>query len=163
MQLADILVKLIADLFVVPIVLIGALSMWRLPHKVRYQRFGFGLLTGLVALLFAKIASLFYQGERPFVELGTEPKAAYLNNPGFPSDHALLVFAITFVVWASTKNLKLGLILLVLSVAVAGGRVLALVHTPLDVLGGIACALLAASLVYGRRFFTRRLPSKQPF
>ncbi len=163
MYFIDLLIEFIADLLVVPIVFLGAWAMLRLPKTVRYQRITRGLLTGLTALLLAKIASLFYQGERPFVALGLEPKAAYLNNPGFPSDHVLLVFAITFIVWASTKNRRLSGLLLIFSCLVALGRVLALVHTPIDVLGGFACALLAALLWYGRSFFKKDLPSTKHF
>jgi undecaprenyl-diphosphatase len=79
-----------------------------------------------------------------------------LPNPGFPSDHSLLVFSVTFIVWATTKNVWLGAGLLLASIAVATGRVLALVHTPLDVAGGFVCALVAVGLIYGRRFFTKK-------
>ncbi len=154
-SIADLLIKFIADGLVVPIVLLGAWAMLGLPKEVRYQRIARGVVAGLVALLLAKIFSLFYQeGERPFMILGVHPKAAYLNNPGFPSDHVLFVFIITLVVWASTKNMRLTVALLVMSTLVALGRVLALVHTPADVLGGIACAFIAAVVVYGRSLFT---------
>jgi undecaprenyl-diphosphatase len=114
---------------------------------------------GLVALWIAKIMSLFYQeGERPFMILGVTPKAAFLNNPGFPSDHVLFVFSITFVVWATTKNKPWSLTLLIMSMLVAAGRILALVHTPIDVAGGIIAALIAASAVYGRSFYSSKLP-----
>jgi membrane-associated phospholipid phosphatase len=157
----DIFIRIIADGLVVPIVLIAAFILLRLPRAVLFERLACGVMTGLIALWFAKILSLLYQeGERPFMALGVHPKAAYLNNPGFPSDHVLFVFCITFVVWASTKNRKLSLAFLALSTLVAIGRVVALVHTPLDVLGGFACALVAATIVYGRDFYRTKLPSK---
>jgi len=160
-QLGDFLIKVIADYLVIPIFLIGVWAVLTLPQAVRYQRIGRGVFAGLVALWFAKIASLLYQGQRPFVALGEAPKAAYLANPGFPSDHVVLVFTITFVVWAATKNVKVSALLLALSSLVAIGRILALVHTPLDVAGGIVCALIAMACVYGRYFFDRHLPSSQ--
>ncbi len=163
MHITDLLIELIADLLVIPIVFIGVWAMIRIPKAARYQRFARGMMAGLTALLFAKIASLLYQGERPFIELGVEPKAAYLSNPGFPSDHVLFVFAITFVVWASTKNRRISGLLLILSCLVALGRVLALVHTSIDVFGGIACALAAVFIWYGRSFFKRDLPSSKSF
>jgi membrane-associated phospholipid phosphatase len=159
-QLTDIIIRIMADGLVVPIVLVAAWAMLRLPQKERFDRIARGIVAGLVALLSAKLLSLMYQdGERPFMILGVDPKAAYLNNPGFPSDHVLFVFAITFVVWASTKNKPLSLALLGMSMMVAAGRVLALVHTPLDVLGGILAALVAVTLIYGRNFYrTDQLP-----
>ena len=163
-MIVDLLIKIMADFLVIPIVLIGALALWRLPRAVRYQRIGRTFVYGLSALFIGKIASLLYrEGQRPFVALGEAPKAAYLANPGFPSDHVLFVFAITFVVWGATKNAKLTLALLIMSCLVAIGRILALVHTPIDVLGGIACAFAAAVLIYGKGFFDRHLRSPQSF
>lgn len=146
------LLKIIADYLVIPIALTGGVVML-LPKNRRYGIWARAVIVGLVALLFAKIISLLYQGERPFETLGVDPGAAFLPNPGFPSDHALLVFVVVAVVWAATKNKVLGGVLLLAAVLVGVGRVLALVHTPLDVFGGFACALAAAAFVYGRRFF----------
>lgn len=151
----DIFIRIIADWLVIPIVLIGGGAMLWLPKK-KYESLSWAVITGLVALLLAKVASMFYQGERPFMALEEVPKAAYLNNPGFPSDHTLLVFVITFIVWASTKNKPLSLALLVMSILVGLGRILALVHTPIDVAGGIACAFLAAAVVYGAKLFSSK-------
>lgn len=154
MSLGNILLRLVADGLVLPIMLTGGVVMLRIVKLHRYQLIVRGVVTGLLALFFASIASLLYQdGQRPFEQLGVDAGAAYLNNPGFPSDHALLVFTVTFVVWASTKNKRLGLVLLALSIMVAAGRVIALVHTPADVVGGFVCAMLAAVCMYGRDFF----------
>jgi undecaprenyl-diphosphatase len=152
----NILLKIMADYLVVPIVLVGGVALLCVPKTQRMQLWPRAVVAGLAALLLAKTASLLYQGERPFEALGVAPGAAYLPNPGFPSDHSLLVFSITFIVWATTKNVWLGAGLLLASIAVATGRVLALVHTPLDVAGGFVCALVAVGLIYGRRFFTKK-------
>jgi membrane-associated phospholipid phosphatase len=150
----ELFIKLIADWLVIAVVLAGGAGFLILVKKDRYQVYARAILAGLVALLLAKVASLLYQGERPFVTLGEIPKASFLNNPGFPSDHALLVFTIAFVVWASTKNAALSAMLIVMGILVAFGRVVALVHTPVDVLGGLACALLAATIVYGKKLYS---------
>jgi undecaprenyl-diphosphatase len=151
---SDFLLRVMADYLISPIVLIGAWAVLATPKERRYQTVARATVAGLVALLFAKTISLLYHGQRPFVALGLAPKAAYLPDPGFPSDHTLLVFLVTFVVWASTKNRWLSAVLFVMSSLVALGRVLALVHTPFDVAGGILCAFLAVVCVYGRRFFS---------
>ncbi|HEU5187652.1 MAG TPA: phosphatase PAP2 family protein [Candidatus Saccharimonadales bacterium] len=151
-----IFLKIIADWLVVPIVLVGVVAMLRQPKSARYQIICRGLVAGLATLLGGKIGSLFYQGERPFVHLGQEAKAAFLDNPGFPSDHTLLVFAVTLIVWASTKNVALSLLLLFLSVLVAIGRVAALVHSPTDVIGGMVFAFIAVVAVYGGSFFSTK-------
>lgn len=157
MTITDLLIKIIADYIVIAVVALGAWAMLlRVSRQFRYEAIARGVICGLSALLAAKIASLFYQGVRPFMASGSAPKAAYLNNPGFPSDHVLFVCVIALVAWASTKDKKLGIALGLLCALVALGRVAALVHTPADVAGGAACALLAAFIVYGRQLFTTK-------
>lgn len=153
MNFLDLLIKLLADGLIIPIVLIGGWVMLRVPSESRQQLYLRAVGTGLTALLIAKTLGLFVHTERPFVAHGVAPKASFLQNGGFPSDHVLLVFTITLVVWAVTKNVGLSLLLLVLSILVGLGRVLALVHTPLDVAGGIICAVVAAALWYGKSLF----------
>ena len=99
-------------------------------------------MAGLTSYLVAKLLGSVYQpsGERPFEVLGVTPGASYLDNPGFPSDHALFTMFLTLAVWFETRKRKLAAILLVLTLLVCVGRVLALVHTPLDVIGGLVVA-----------------------
>lgn len=156
-MLSSFLTHVFADYLVLPILLTGGIVLLRVPAKDRYQVWARAVVAGLAALFFAKAMSLLYQqGQRPFEQLGVDPGAAFLPNPGFPSDHALLVFIVTFIVWAVTKNMTLSLILLAASTAVSVARVIALVHTPADVIGGFACAFLAVMCVYGRQFFVLR-------
>lgn len=154
----DFLLRVIADYFVILVALVGGAALLLVPKKDRYHIWARAFVAGLTALFFAKVMSLLYQGERPFETLGVEPGAAFLPNPGFPSDHALLVFTVTCIVWAVTKNKTLGAALLAGSILVSAGRVMALVHTPLDVIGGALCAILAVICIYGRQFFT---PTRQ--
>lgn len=155
MVATDFVLRLIADWLVIPIVGIALLSALRLPKNQWYIAAVRAIMAGLLALFFAGVLRLFVQdGARPFELMGVDPGAAYLDNPGFPSDHTLLVFAITFVVWATLKNRTIAAVLLGLSILVGIGRIAALVHTPADVLGGIACAFVAAACIYGKRFFT---------
>lgn len=113
-------------------------------------------MAGLTSLLVAKFMATLYQptGERPFEILGVAPGAAYLNNPGFPSDHALFATAIAYAVWFETRHKVLSWILAGLVVLVCIGRVLALVHTPLDVTGGIVAATIGAG------WYLTRLPNR---
>jgi undecaprenyl-diphosphatase len=142
----EMLIKLIADGAVIPVVMLGAwVLLVRLPkNSDRLQVYARILMAGLTAYLFAKLIGSIYQPEmmRPFEKLGLDAGASFMNNPGFPSDHVLFCMAISLAVWFETKQRKLAWILFVLTALVAIGRVLALVHTPLDVIGGvlIACA-----------------------
>ncbi|MEP6710750.1 MAG: phosphatase PAP2 family protein [Candidatus Saccharibacteria bacterium] len=143
----QLIIKLVADGAVIPIALIGAWALiFKIPKGHRFEAYGRILMAGLTAYLLAKLLSSVYQPstERPFQILGVSPGALYLNNPGFPSDHALFTAAITLAVWFETRLKTLSLILLALTLTVCVGRVLALVHTPLDVIGGLAVASLGA-------------------
>lgn len=139
----ELIIKVIADGAVIPIVLLGAYALlFKIPKGHRFEAYVRILMAGLTAFLIAKLIGSIYQPaiERPFELLGLHAGASYLNNPGFPSDHALFTAAITLAVWFETKQRAIALILLALTIAVCVGRVLALVHTPLDVLGGLIVA-----------------------
>jgi membrane-associated phospholipid phosphatase len=136
-------VKLIADGAVVPVVLIGAyVLLFKIPKNHRYEAYCRILMAGLTAYLVAKLLATLYQPslERPFEILGVAPGAAYLQNAGFPSDHALFTAAITLAVWFETHMKKTTIVLVILTALVCIGRVAALVHTPLDVTAGVLVA-----------------------
>lgn len=141
------LIQLIADGAVFPVMAIGVYALvFKVPSDRRYAAYCRILMAGLTTYLLAKLLGTLYQPalERPFELMGVAPGAAYLDNPGFPSDHALFVAAITLAVWFETKNKLITAVLVVLVALVCVGRVLALVHTPLDIGGGIAVALIGA-------------------
>lgn len=143
----DVIVKIIADGLVVPIVLVAAyLLIFKIPNASKFSAYSRILMAGLTAYLFAKLIGTIYQPEslRPFEVLGVDPGASYLDNPGFPSDHMLFVTAIVCAVWFETRMKKTSVVLAVMALLVGLGRVAALVHTPLDVIGGVLIALVGA-------------------
>ena len=144
-------VRFVADWLIIPVVLIALYALvWCVPNRVRYARYCYILMAGATAYTLAKVAGLLWQPEqlRPFELIGAEPGAAYLNNPGFPSDHALFTMFLALAVWYGTRNRRLGITLVVLAAIISVGRVAALVHTPLDVAGGVIIACVG-SLWYG--------------
>lgn len=143
----EIVIRIIADALVIPIVLIALWALiFKIPKGRRFQAYTRILMAGLTAYLLAHFIAVLYQPAalRPFELLGTDPGAFYLNNAGFPSDHALFVTAILCAVWFETRNKKITAILSGMVVLVCVGRVVALVHTPLDVIGGVLIALVGA-------------------
>lgn len=143
----DVVIALIADGAVVPIVLIAAWALlFKIPNSQKYRAYCRMLLAGLTAYALAKMIGSVYQpaSQRPFEQMGLEAGASYLNNPGFPSDHVLFCTVIVLAVWFETRNVRLTIVLAVLTLLVALGRVLALVHSPLDVVGGAVIAVLGA-------------------
>jgi len=146
-MLTETIIHIIADAFVIPVILIGAfVLLFKIPKGGRFEAYTRILMAGLTSYLIAKFIASVYQPsfERPFEILGVAPGALYLNNPGFPSDHALFVTAITAAVWFETKMKKTTILLATLVVLICVGRVLALVHTPLDVIAGVVIGLVGA-------------------
>ena len=150
-------VQAIADYAVFPVVIIGGWALLAIPMKEKYRAYCRILLAGITAFLLAKLVATIYQpaAERPYELLGVTPGASYLDNPGFPSDHALFVTAIALAVWFETKRKWTSVILASLVVIVCVGRVLALVHTPLDVVAGVAIACV------GGIWYLQRDPTKK--
>jgi undecaprenyl-diphosphatase len=106
----------------------------------------YAIMAALTSLLAAKIISLIYQPSdaRPYIEMGKTAGAAYIDNPGFPSDHALLATVVVIMLWALTPYRRLAVVLAVAVIVMSIGRVVALVHTPLDVIGGITAGSIGA-------------------
>jgi hypothetical protein len=85
----EIFIKFIADWLVVVIALIGAYFLiFKIPNNKKIEVYKRILLAGLTSYMLAKFAAIVYQPNdlRPFEILGLKPGAAYLDNPGFPSE-----------------------------------------------------------------------------
>lgn len=143
----ELLVRLLADGTLVVILLLGVGALLLVPMRHKYERYSYAVMAGLTSLFAAKLTSIWFQPNevRPFVENGVKAGAAFVNNPGFPSDHALLATVVVCAVWALTPYRKLAVVLGVATVIMSIARVVAQVHTPLDVIGGIAFGLLGAA------------------
>lgn len=139
------MIKFFADgaLLVILAVSAAAAVFWVLQEKPKLSKLvPYVLMAGLTSLLAGKLLSFWQPSSaRPFELLGREAGAAFMNNPGFPSDHALLATVVVATLFMLTpyKKLSIGLALLVVAMSIA--RVLALVHTPLDVVGGVVAGL----------------------
>lgn len=141
----DKLIPFLADGLVFKIVAISSFFLIvKVPNNRKYLTYGRILVAGLTSYLVAKIMSIVYQPSsmRPFELMNVNPGASYMDNPGFPSDHSLFVWAIVFAVIYAVRNKILSLSLIILAFLVCVGRVMALVHTPLDVIGGIVAAMI---------------------
>ena len=137
------MLRLIADGSVVIIALVAVFMLaFKVNKSNRYDTYLRILMAGVTAYAAAKFIGFIWQPEqmRPFEILGVEPGAAYLDNPGFPSDHALFAAFLTMAVWYGTKNKLVTMLMAVATIAMSVGRVLAHVHTATDVIGGVLIA-----------------------
>lgn len=141
----DIAIRLAADGLMIVVFLVAMATFAFVIPRKDWWYWGWRIaLAGITAYLAAKLIGYVYQPEelRPFEKLGVEPGAAFLPNPGFPSDHALFASFLTIAVWVSTRRKAIAGTMLVLTLVMAMARVLALVHTPLDVIGGLLIPLV---------------------
>ena len=140
-------IQLLADWVMIPTVLVAAIALLvYVPHRQKFTVYSRILVAGLTANLVARLMATVYQptGLRPFELQGVQAGASYLNNPGFPSDHMLFITAITYAVAYGTRKRWLIVLCAVVALVVGIGRVLALVHTPLDIFGGFVAASVGA-------------------
>lgn len=148
--------SLIADGLVIVIFLIAMITFATQIPRSKWWYWGWRIVVvGLLTYALAQGIAAVYQPVdlRPFELQGVEPGASYLNNPGFPSDHALFATFLTVSVWVTTRKRGLTMALAVMTIIMSIGRVLALVHTPLDVIGGVA---IGATALLWYRLLTKK-------
>lgn len=119
------------------------------------------IVSGIIALIISRIASRLYYDPRPFVTEHVKPLIAHSADNGFPSDHALLTGTLTTVTFIFSK--KVFIPMLGLTVIVGVARILAKIHSPLDIGGGFVIAIVGTALGYYfmRWVIKRPLISKQ--
>lgn len=121
------------------------------------------LVAAVLAYVMSRIAGQRYYDTRPYIELHKAAIITAAHDNGFPSDHMLLAGLAASIVFI--KSWRVGLCLWVLTILVGAGRVLALVHHPIDVAVSALIAILAtliAFVVYVLldRIFLKRLSKK---
>ena len=116
-------------------VLVGVLS----EPKTRKALIILALVAIPITYGVGELAGFLIQNPRPFVVEGVAPLIPHVPNNGFPSTHALIAMTVASVVFV--HNRKAGYVLFMLALLVGLGRVMALVHSPIDVLGGAVIAL----------------------
>ncbi len=124
-----------------------AIAYWlTLPKKQKLQLLIYGLITAVVALILAKIGAALFYDPRPFIAEHAAPLFAHGDDNGFPSDHTLLSSVIAVAVYLVSK--KWGVTLFLLALIVGASRVIAHVHHPIDIVGGVIFAMLGGLVAY---------------
>lgn len=131
------------------IIIVGLLAIFywlRLPNKQKLQTLIFGIITGMVALILAKIGGSLFYDARPFVSDNVVPLFRYTADNGFPSDHTLLAACVAVTIFIVSKKWGIGFTVLV--VIIGTSRVLAYVHHPIDIIGSIVFAAIGGVVAY---------------
>ena len=142
----DSLIKFTAQ-YVIVAVIAGVVVAWYKAPKDNRWRFTLSVaVAGVIALVLARLASKMYYDPRPFVTQHVQPLFYHAPNNGFPSDHSLLAMALTATVYFFNK--KLAWIMLALTAFIGVARVLAKVHSPIDIVGAWLIGIIGAVAGY---------------
>lgn len=133
-------------LFILPLLIVIGVWVTNSPHD-RYLLLIRTLIATALAVWLVTLTSAHFPETRPYLARHLD---ALITNPptdnSFPSDHTTLSFTAALLVLPFSPIL--GAISLVLAGLVAVARVLALLHWPVDVLGGIGIAVISAGVAY---------------
>ena len=107
-----------------------------------------GVLGVMTAIVFEQLISVFIFRERPFAVI--DQLTAYnvfVDSSSFPSLHTAMSVAFAGA-WLWSGHKKIGWLLMLWALIIGISRVIAGVHYPTDIIGGIGSGLLASWLVW---------------
>ncbi len=141
--------------FLLPI-LIGVIFL-RIPRDKRLSFLITLAIGGVLGLIGIFLASHMFYDPRPFMSSHVVPLFSHAADNGFPSDHMTLGATLAFIGYAYSK--KIGMVMIPIALAVGAARVLAHVHSWIDIFGGIGVAFVATLLaVQLSRYVINKLP-----
>ncbi len=105
----------------------------------------------IFGLLINQFLGLMIYYPRPYMVGLVKPLMAHAPENSFPSDHATLMLAVAFYLLCRQSWRKQGLLLFILALATAWGRIYSGIHFPLDMLGSFAVAVLSSGVVLWQR------------
>ena len=134
-----------------------AFIVWlRLPRRQKVELLVAGVVGGIVCYALIKIGGAVYYDTRPFVTQDVAPLFPHAPDNGFPSDHTAVTMFVALCVLVVSR--PWGLVLVAISLVAGLARVLAHVHSPIDIVGATAMAAVAAAVgwLVARWIFARR-------
>ncbi len=150
----DGLIVFSAQYLFVSVILLAAWLWLKSSNKTKLQMAAAFIITGALAFILAKIGDKLYYHPRPFVNSDVRPLFSHGPDNGFPSDHSWFTMSIAAVIFYYKRSL--GWIALTIALIVGTARVLAHVHSHIDIAGGFAIGIAAASVGY---FAAKKLSS----
>jgi undecaprenyl-diphosphatase len=131
--------------YLVYLLIIAAIAFVFFQRKeIQKRMLVFGIISLPITYILAKIAGKLFYDPRPFVTSHIVPLIPHAPTNGFPSDHALISFAVAWIVFLHNK--KLGIVFLLVALLIGIARVNVRVHSPIDIVGSFAISLTVAFL-----------------
>ena len=125
---------------------LALLFFWRRSRQENIRIFWVTMLSGVIARLgITELIRLFYHRPRPFMAYHVH-QLILDNEWSFPSGHAAFFFAVAVAIFCYNK--KWGSVFLVAAVFITVGRVIAGVHYPSDIAGGMLIGVAVAYIVF---------------
>lgn len=123
--------------------LVGLLILWLIDGKIKKEQALHALFAFTLSWVIAELLKSIFHTPRPFEVNGQPPLTLFAMSDGaFPSGHAASSFALALTIWLHDK--KVGLLFIIAALVVGIARVLANVHYPIDILGGIVIGSLVS-------------------
>lgn len=133
--------------YLVYFVVLGLIVAWFLVTREDRKRFLVStIIACIVAYAIAKFAGHLYFDPRPFVSQGVRPLIKHAADNGFPSDHAL--FTMTLTATAFFFSRKIASVMLAMTILVGVARILAHLHSPLQIAAGWVFGTIGALVGY---------------
>lgn len=152
--------KLVANqlIYLIPLLLVG-LWCWGGWPRCRLALEAFAAVLAALALNY--VIGLAWPQPRPFVLGIGHTFFTHAPSPSFPSNHAAIIWSVAAVLIANNWRSPAGWLVVIMGIAVAWARVFLGVHFPLDMLGALVVAVVAASLArVGAKRITAYFPLK---
>jgi undecaprenyl-diphosphatase len=145
-------------LFLAAILILG--FVWLKASKTKKVELATAVIVaGIVAYGLMKFAGWLHYDPRLFVAQHIKPLVSHGADNGFPSEHTVFTTMISGTSYFYNK--RLGFVVFVVALVVGASRVLAHVHSPIDIVAGVLIGATAGAIGYG--VSTRILASKKFF
>jgi len=143
----DSITKFCAKYLFVLVVLIVIFVWLRVGKKLRLKMAAVVVLAGILAVVASRVAGKLYYDPRPFVSNPSlKPLIPHGPDNGFPSDHALLTMTLTAALYFYSRRWAAAALAVTAIVGIA--RVLAHIHSPIDIIGAWLIGIAAAAVAY---------------
>lgn len=132
--------------FLIWILFAGLFVLWFIDGKIKKEQVLHGILAFILAWVIADILKNIFPTVRPFIADSSLPLVLFPGDNGaFPSGHTASSFALAITIFKHDKYV--GSFYVILAILIGIARVLANVHYPIDIAGGIVLGFLVSSLI----------------